>query len=245
MNVLATAQSFLRKLKGKNSEYHVRGGDINTYGIESVLRCRSTMTEKPGTSTCGKLLRKVPNNNNQVAAECMDHLVAGVDTTGDAMCVLMWKMSTPECAGVQDKLFQELSTVSHSFDPHTQTASIVDLDSLPYLEAVIKEGLRWRPPVPMTLFRSVPPGEAKEISGWSIPPGTVVGCQAYSLHRNPEVFDNPDSFDPDRWLTEDEEKLRAMKLHFWPFSSGARHCLGHKYVSSSPNCKKNPCSLLI
>lgn len=233
MNVLVFIQSLLRKLKGKNPEYHVRGGDLNTYGIESVLKCRSTMTEKPATATCDKLLRKVPNNDKQVAAECMDHLVAGVDTTGDAMCVLMWKMSTPECQHVQDKLFQELSTIPHAFDPHTMAASITDLDSLPYLEAVIKEGLRWRPPVPMTLFRTMPRGDTKEIAGWSIPPGTVVGCQAYSLHRNPEVFDNPDVFDPERWLTEDEEKLKAMRAHFWPFSSGARHCLGHKYVSSA------------
>ncbi|OIW26674.1 cytochrome P450 [Coniochaeta ligniaria NRRL 30616] len=233
MKALAFFQSLARKLKGKTSEFHVRGGDLNDYGIESVLKCRSdTGADKPAaTTTCEKMLRKVPDNNKQVAAECMDHLVAGVDTTGDAMCVLMWKMSTPECRHVQDKLFEELSTISHAFDPHTMTAPIADLDNLPYLEAVIKEGLRWRPPVPMTLFRTVPKGESKDISGWTIPSGTVVGSQAYSLHRNPKVFDNPDVFDPDRWFTEDQEKSRAMKAHYWPFSSGARHCLGHNIAT--------------
>lgn len=241
MNILAFAQSLFRKLHGQNSEYHVRGGGLNTYGIESVVKCRANKTEKTATAmtTCDKLLRKT-DNDNQVAAECMDHLVAGVDTTGDAMCVLIWKMSTPECRHVQDKLFEELSTISHAFDPYTMTASIVDLDSLPYLDAVIKEGLRWRPPVPMTLFRVVPREGPKDISGWWVPAGTVVGSQAYSLHRNPQVFDNPDLFDPDRWLTEDQEKQRAMRAHYWPFSSGARHCLGHKYVTPHFAERKRP-----
>lgn len=146
------------------------------------------------------------------------------------MCVLMWKISTPECSYVQDKLYEELQTIKDRFDPSNMTASIADLDSLPYLDAVIKEGLRWRPPVPMTLFRTVPPGGSREISGWSVPSGMTVGCQAYSLHQVPDVFENPTVFDPNRWMTEDKDKLNAMRSLFWAFSSGSRHCLGHKYV---------------
>jgi len=60
-----------------------------------------------------------------------------------------------------------------------------------------------------------------------IPAGTIVGCQAYSLHRLESVFPDPDRFDPERWLTADKEHAAAMQRCFWPFSSGARMCLGH------------------
>jgi len=150
-------------------------------------------------------------------------------TTKDTLSTcakLFSQVPNNEYAYVQDLLFEELSSIKDSFDPVTQTAPIAVLDKLPYLDAVIHESMRWRPPVPMTLFRVVPPTGAV-ISGQAIPPGTTVGCQSYSLHRVEEVFPNPDRFDPKRWLTDDAAQLTAMRAHFWPFSSGGRMCLGH------------------
>lgn len=219
---------FSRKLWGKSSDFHVRGTRLNDYGKESVFGFRQDQMDKDTVSTCHKLFKVAPGRENYVAAECMDHLVAGVDTTGDAMCILMWRLSTPEYRHVQDRMLEELQSVAEWFDETSGTAPIGVLDKLPYLDAVIHEGLRWRAPVPMTLFRVVPSGGGREIAGCHVPAGTIVGCQAYSLHRLPDVFPEPDRFDPDRWLTKDETQLRNMKAHFWPFSSGGRMCLGHK-----------------
>jgi cytochrome P450 len=216
----------IRKLSGQSTAFHVRGSRLNDYGQDSVSSFRRDQTTKDTLSTCAKLFSQIPNNEPAIAAECMDHLVAGVDTTGDAMCILMWRISTPEYTHVQDKLFAELSSIKDAFDPVTRTAPIAALEKLPYLDAVIHEAMRWRPPVPMTLFRIVPPSGAV-ISGHAIPPNTTVGCQAYSLHRVEEVFPDPDVFDPKRWLTDDAAQLAAMRAHFWPFSSGGRMCLGH------------------
>ena len=227
MAIKEWVRATLRKLEGNSAEFHVRGSQLNDYGKKSVEGFRTDEIEKDKVSTCSKLLQVVPDNENRIAAECMDHLVAGVDTTGDAMCITMWRISTPEYVHIQDRLLEELKGIEYAFDPATGTASIAELDKLPYLDAVLHEGLRWRPPVPMTLFRVVPPGGAT-IDGFKIPAGTIVGCQAYSLHRKEDVFPDPDKFDPDRWLTEDPAKLSAMKAHFWPFSSGGRMCLGHK-----------------
>ncbi|KAK5461302.1 hypothetical protein LTS15_003365 [Exophiala xenobiotica] len=215
-----------RKLSGGSTVFHVRGSRLNDYGKDSVVGFRADQLDKDTVSTCSKLLKAVPDNENQVAAECMDHLVAGVDTTGDAMCVTMWRISTSEYTHVQDRLYEELKTIEHTYDAATETYPIGELEKLPYLEAVLYEGLRWRPPVPMTLFRIVPSG-GTTISGYHIPAGITVGCQAYSLHRREDVFPSPDLFDPERWLTKDPQQLAAMKAHFWPFSSGGRMCLGH------------------
>ena len=43
-------------------------------------------------------------------------------------------------------------------------------------------------------------GDGFDLMGFSIPPGTVVGTQAWSMHRDPDVFPNPDFFCPERWL---------------------------------------------
>lgn len=57
------------------------------------------------------------------------------------------------------------------------------------------------------------------------PPQTVVSMQCYTTQRDPKVFQNPDKFDPARWLT-DEAVSNEAKESFMPFSKGTRACLG-------------------
>ena len=51
---------------------------------------------------------------------------------------------------------------------------------------------------------------------------------AYCMHRNPQVFPDPDTFEPDRWLQ--SEGLRTREQYLVPFSKGPRACLGMQYV---------------
>lgn len=151
----------------------------------------------------------------QMAAECMDHMAAGIDTTGDGLCFLMWQLSQTSHLDVQKRLQQELSS-------HPEAS----FDELVYLDAVVKEGLRCFPPIPMSLPRYVPRG-GREISGYSVPAGTIVSCQAYSLHRiNEQVFPEPDRFWPERWLNEDGVNERNRL--FFSFAAGGRGCIGKK-----------------
>ncbi|RVX71306.1 hypothetical protein B0A52_04880 [Exophiala mesophila] len=191
MAIKEWVRATLRKLEGNSAEFHVRGSQLNDYGKKSVEGFRTDEIEKDKVSTCSKLLQVVPDNENRIAAECMDHLVAGVDTTGDAMCITMWRISTPEYVHIQDRLLEELKGIEYAFDPATGTASIAELDKLPYLDAVLHEGLRWRPPVPMTLFRVVPPGGAT-IDGFKIPAALVEEC-ALATTKSPMP---PSKFDP-------------------------------------------------
>lgn len=149
----------------------------------------------------------------EMAAECLDHMAAGIDTTGDALCFLMWEISQPSSFYVQRHLQEELRA-----NPDAS------FDKLPYLDAVVSEGLRCFPAIPMSLPRYVPAG-GRTIDGYFIPEGTIVSCQAYSTHRIDEsVFPHPDMFDPDRWLQEVGESDR--KRLFFAFASGGRGCVG-------------------
>lgn len=94
------------------------------------------------------------------------------------------------------------------------------LESLPYLNAVIREGLRITHPVTHRISRSFPDKNLiyKDVV---IPAGTIVHMTALLIHENEEVFPDAKVFRPERWLG--EEKLQRYLV---PFSRGSRGCLG-------------------
>ncbi|KAK5664248.1 hypothetical protein OQA88_465 [Cercophora sp. LCS_1] len=148
-----------------------------------------------------------------IAAECLDHMAAGIDTTGDGLCFLMWELSQPSSFVFQTKLQDELrANPGASFD------------QLPFLDAVVMEGLRVFPPIPMSLPRYVPRG-GRDIDGFFLPERTIVSCQAYSVHRSDQnVFPEPGTFNPERWLVEKGDAER--KRQFFAFANGGRGCIG-------------------
>ncbi|KAH7140318.1 cytochrome P450 [Dactylonectria estremocensis] len=154
-----------------------------------------------------------------IASECMDHMIAGIETTGDALCFLMWQLSQPGYEKVQERLRAEfLENEGVSFE------------QLPYLEAVVKEGLRMFPSIPMSLPRCVPSG-GREVDGFWLPAGTIVSCQPYSMHRMDEsVFPDPEAFKPERWL--EEEGLAEKNRLFFAFSNGGRACIGRHLATA-------------
>lgn len=153
-----------------------------------------------------------------IEAECLDHMAAGIDTTGDALCFLMWELSQESSFRYQKMLQTELRS-------YPQEAA----EGLPILDAIVHEGLRCFPAIPMSLPRYVPTG-GRIIDNYFIPQGTIVSCQAYSVHRQDEtVFPKPDCFDPERWLSEKGDADRKRLL--FAFSSGGRGCVGKQYVT--------------
>lgn len=95
---------------------------------------------------------------------------------------------------------------------------------LEFTQASIKEAQRLHPVIGMSLPRRVPE-EGMNIDGLYFPPGTIVGCNPVSLHRNPNIFgSDAETFSPDRWLTGDN--VRAMERYNLIWGGGARTCPG-------------------
>lgn len=174
----------------------------------------SKRTDPETFTLMSRLREKIGDLDSTVAAaECLDHMAAGIDTTGDALCFLMWELSQPRSRPYQRQLQQELEQ-----NPERS------LDQLSFLDAIVIEGLRCYPPIPMSLPRYVP-AEGRSIDGVWFPGGTVVSCQAWSVHRmNNDVFPEPQKFDPDRWLKADGDTERRRLL--FAFSNGGRGCVG-------------------
>ncbi len=95
-----------------------------------------------------------------------------------------------------------------------------------YLRACINESMRLSPPVATDLLRTTPSDRCYVIAGEVVPPNTNVSISAYTAHRDPSIFTDPEAFRPERWLTASESLLKEMLAVYIPFSTGARACIG-------------------
>lgn len=91
-----------------------------------------------------------------------------------------------------------------------------------YLDAVIKETLRLRPPVSVVVRRLLEP---MELGGGEVPAGTLVAPCVYLIHQREDVYEDPGSFRPERFLEQ-----RAAVPTWIPFGGGARRCLAASYA---------------
>ncbi|KAE9397352.1 cytochrome P450 [Gymnopus androsaceus JB14] len=142
---------------------------------------------------------------------------AGSDTTANTCNVgTFYALKNEE---IRQKLTEELR---EAWPDKDRPMSYVVLEKLPYLTAFIKESLRFSLGIVHPLPRVVGP-TTPEIGGLKLPPGTIVEMSTLFLHMNPEIFPDPYTFNPERWLAEDTSK---MTLDLAPFSKGPRICLG-------------------
>ena len=100
--------------------------------------------------------------------------------------------------------------------------SLQVLEKLPYLSAVIKEGLRISYGS-IHRLRCVHPETTLTYRNWTIPPGTPVGMSSLFLHDNPEVFPAPKVFDPSRWIGPEGDQRQK---YLFNFGRGTRQCAG-------------------
>jgi cytochrome P450 len=142
-------------------------------------------------------------SDSELRDQLLTLLLAGHETTATA---LAWTfdllLHTP---ATLDRLLAELET-----------------DETDYLDAVIDESLRVRPVVPMTgrLLR-----QDANLGGYDLADGTVVFAAIYMIHTNPEVFEDPYAFKPERFLDDGPETYSWI-----PFGGGTRRCIGAAFA---------------
>ncbi|XP_051561410.1 cytochrome P450 2U1-like isoform X2 [Myxocyprinus asiaticus] len=121
---------------------------------------------------------------------------------------------------IAEKVQQEIGGVVGS----GRVPSLADKGSLPYTEATIMEVQRMTVVVPLSIPHMA--SETTEFRGYTIPKGTVIIPNLWSVHRDPTVWENPDDFNPSRFLDEQGKLLR--KDCFIPFGIGRRVCMGEQ-----------------
>lgn len=165
--------------------------------------------------------------DSQVLASCGSMIFAGSETTAISLsAVFYYLVKHPQ---IYKKLMAELDQAARDGtieDKVNNKVSWAEANKLPYLDACIQESLRLHPAAGLILERVAPP-QGVEILGHFVPGGTLVGCNAWVLHRRPEIFGKDvDTFRPERWLEASPTQLKDMKATMFQFGAGARTCLG-------------------
>uniref|UniRef100_A0A1J3IGB1 3,9-dihydroxypterocarpan 6A-monooxygenase n=1 Tax=Noccaea caerulescens TaxID=107243 RepID=A0A1J3IGB1_NOCCA len=146
----------------------------------------------------------------------VDILIGGIDTTVEA---IQWTMA--EILN-NHKILERLREEIESVVGEKRLIEETDVPNLPYLQAVVKEGLRLHSPF---FFVSRILQESCKIGGFYVAAETPIVVNAYAVMRDPENWECPCEFKPERFLAsgeEDERKEQAMK--FIPFGYGRRAC---------------------
>lgn len=202
------------------------------------------MTDDPN-APCTFLKRLMLNQQKNPASltdremntHTFGNIIAGGDTTSTAMRTIVTNLI--DHPDVADRLLQELRDAGYdrrSIPPWSAASNLA------YLNAVIWESMRLHPSVGMILPRAVPPGGAV-IGGYKVDAGTEVGVNAWILHRDADVFPDPDAFRPERWLEAAPEQLAVMKRAWFPFGGGRHTCSG-QHISLFEITKLIPSLLL-
>lgn len=149
---------------------------------------------------------------------------AGDTTSTTVVAILYLLMRNPS---VLQRLREELFSAGLSSSRTTTMPTFAQVKNLPYLHAVIREGMRVFSTATFPIERTVPRGGAV-IAGMFFPAGTTVGCLPAAIHVNESIYgDDFDVFRPERWLEEgNKEALRRMEASHMGFSRGRKVCLG-------------------
>jgi len=190
---------------------------------DTMLRAVIERRRREGTAGRSDILSMMLNARDEDGSQLTDDdlrdelvtlLVAGHETTATA---LSWAFDCLfNAPDVLARLHDEVGAAARDgLDP----ARVAKLE---YLDAVVRESLRLRPIIPL-VGRILQ--EPRRIAGWDLPAGVAVAPSIYLAHRRPEVFPDPERFDPMRFIDR-----KVSPTEWFPFGGGVRRCIGMAFA---------------
>ncbi|KAL0318601.1 UNVERIFIED_CONTAM: cytochrome [Sesamum angustifolium] len=194
--------------------------------LEGVIRehMETPNEDKNGANFVDILLDIYQSNSSGVSihrdsikAIILDMYGAGTETTST---VLEWAMTELlRHPSVMKKLQTEVREIVKDKQDITEN----DLEKMQYLKAVIKETLRFHTPIPLLVPRQA--RKDVKIMGYDISAGTMVITNAWAISRDPVTWDEPEKFEPDRFLNSSID-YKGLDFELIPFGAGRRGCPG-------------------
>lgn len=169
-------------------------------------------------------------NVGEIVTLCRELLSAGTDTTSTA---LQWIMANlVKNPSIQEKLYREIANVVGEKQRKLSTDEVMvkedDFQKMPYLKAVLLEGLGRHPPSHVLFPHTVT--EEVELNGYIVPKNATINFMVADMGLDPNVWDDPMEFRPERFLVEGSDKVAdfditgSKEIKMMPFGAGRRMC---------------------
>ena len=166
----------------------------------------------PDTTASNKMPSQM--TDQQIHDECVTILLAGHETTANALSFALYLLAThPEAQ-------QQLSDEARTILGPDRNPTAADYPNLPFATQVFAEAMRLYPPVWVTARSCI---SSYQIAGYTIPVGSALLAPQFAVHRDPRFFPDPDRFDPSRFAP--ERKAQLPRYAFFPFAGGGRQCI--------------------
>jgi cytochrome P450 len=156
--------------------------------------------------------------NKQILAEILIIFAAGHETTANALTWSLYLLD--QHPDIKDKLLKEINAVDLPENPGFE-----HIAQLGYTRQVISEAMRIYPPAWITDRVAL---EDDKINGVKINKGELVGIFIYGAHHSKELWENPSTFDPERFSPENKKNIPAYA--YFPFGGGPRLCIGQQFA---------------
>ncbi|KAK6951145.1 hypothetical protein Daesc_007676 [Daldinia eschscholtzii] len=168
---------------------------------QKMIKERFQEDAKPVDDMMGSFMRH-GMSEEECISEAMIQIIAGSDTTATAIrTTLLFLMATPRVYAKLKKIIKECVERNEVSSPITYE----EAQKIPYLKALVLEGIRMRPPTPYGHFKKTPP-EGDVINGTFIPGGTALGHNSLAITRSESIFgEDVEVFRPERFIDCDEE----------------------------------------
>ncbi|KAK9678277.1 hypothetical protein RND81_11G200600 [Saponaria officinalis] len=165
----------------------------------------------------GNTKRKL--TEEEIVTTCSEFLTGGTDTTSTA---LQWIMANlVKYPNIQGTLYEEIKEV---VGKEAEEVREDEVKKMPYLKAVILEGLRRHPPGHFVLPHAVT--QEVELGGYTVPKNAIINFIVTEMNWDPEVWEDPMEFKPERFMSSDEEfdVTGNREIKMMPFGAGRRIC---------------------
>lgn len=208
----------------KNLRYKAARQRVHSFINRMIARRRSIPVEQWPEDLLSRMMAARDEETGQAMPESLlrDESItiffAGHETTARTLTFMWHALSQNPQAS--ERLYSEVDSVLGG-----RTPELEDLKRLPYTLQVIKETLRLYPPAPVYVRDAV---NDDFIDGMAIPAGSRVMLSPFLTHRHPDFWEDPERFDPDRFLPECEQERHPYAWH--PFAAGQRICLGNHFA---------------
>nr|AHL88981.1 cytochrome p450 3044B1 [Brachionus koreanus] len=156
----------------------------------------------------------------EIFSQAAMFLIAGMETTANTLNLIAYNLAKHQ--DVQQKLIDEVDQVLENNNGEIDHETVKKMS---YMSMVIDETLRM---FPAAVFLERLASQDFEFEGMKIEKGQKIVVPLWALHRDPDLYPEPDNFDPERFS--DQNKLKRDSNAYLPFGNGPRNCLGMRFA---------------